>query len=84
MSVIPILIVASLTMALLFLGAFIWSVRSGQFDDTTTPSMRVLADEPNLKKTAREAGDETAPDPAGGNAENIQAVNLDRKQLKAP
>ena len=66
MSVIPILIVASLTMALLFLGAFIWSVRSGQFDDTTTPSMRVLADEPKLKKTAREAGDETAPDPAGG------------------
>ena len=46
MSVILILILASLAMALLFLGGFIWSVRSGQFEDTTTPSMRILGDEP--------------------------------------
>jgi cbb3-type cytochrome oxidase maturation protein len=46
MSVIFILILASLTMALLFLGGFIWAVRSGQFEDTHTPSMRVLTDEP--------------------------------------
>ena len=46
MSVILILILASLTMALLFLGGFIWAVRSGQFEDTCTPSMRVLTDEP--------------------------------------
>ncbi|MGI9543653.1 MAG: cbb3-type cytochrome oxidase assembly protein CcoS [Cyclobacteriaceae bacterium] len=25
-----------------FLGAFIWAVRSGQFDDTYTPSVRML------------------------------------------
>jgi cytochrome oxidase maturation protein, cbb3-type len=46
MSVILILILASLAMALLFLGGFIWAVKSGQFEDTLTPSMRVLADEP--------------------------------------
>jgi cbb3-type cytochrome oxidase maturation protein len=45
MSVILILIVASLAMALLFLGGFIWAVRSGQFDDTLTPSLRVLAED---------------------------------------
>jgi cbb3-type cytochrome oxidase maturation protein len=50
MGVILILILASLAMALLFLGAFIWSVRSGQFEDTTTPSLRVLADEPRPKE----------------------------------
>jgi cbb3-type cytochrome oxidase maturation protein len=46
MSVILILILASLALALLFLGGFIWAVRSGQFEDTCTPSMRILADEP--------------------------------------
>ena len=44
MSVILILILASLVMATVFLVGFIWSVRSGQYDDTTTPSMRVLMD----------------------------------------
>jgi cbb3-type cytochrome oxidase maturation protein len=28
-----------------FLGAFIWAVRSGQYEDTCTPSMRLLLDE---------------------------------------
>jgi cbb3-type cytochrome oxidase maturation protein len=46
MNVILILILASLAMALLFLGGFFWAVRSGQFDDTFTPSMRVLTEEP--------------------------------------
>ena len=46
MSVIIILILASLAMALLFLGGFIWAVRSGQFEDTLTPSLRVLPEEP--------------------------------------
>lgn len=45
MSVILILILASLAMALLFLGGFIWAVRSGQFEDTLTPALRVLTDE---------------------------------------
>jgi cbb3-type cytochrome oxidase maturation protein len=45
MSVIVILILASLSLALAFLGGFIWAVRSGQYEDTFTPSMRVLAEE---------------------------------------
>lgn len=45
MSVIVILLLASLAVATAFLGAFIWAVRSGQFDDTATPAMRVLTDE---------------------------------------
>jgi cbb3-type cytochrome oxidase maturation protein len=46
MSVVIILILASLAVALLFLAAFIWSVRSGQYEDTLTPAMRMLVDEP--------------------------------------
>lgn len=39
------LIGISLTMALIFLGAFVWSVRSGQQDDLYTPSVRILFEE---------------------------------------
>jgi cbb3-type cytochrome oxidase maturation protein len=42
MSVILILISASLFIALGFLGAFIWSVKSGQYEDDYTPSVRML------------------------------------------
>jgi cbb3-type cytochrome oxidase maturation protein len=45
MSVLFILISASLSLALLFLGAFIWSVKSGQYEDDYTPSVRILFDE---------------------------------------
>jgi cbb3-type cytochrome oxidase maturation protein len=47
MSVILLLIPLSVVIAAGFLAAFIWAVRSGQYEDTLTPSMRVLADEPN-------------------------------------
>ena len=42
MSAIFILIIASLLVALGFLVAFIWSVKSGQYDDDYTPSVRIL------------------------------------------
>lgn len=44
------LIVISLTIALVFLGFFLWTMRSGQFDDTYTPSVRMLFED----KTAKE------------------------------
>ena len=47
MNIILLLILASLTLALCALGAFIWAVRSGQFEDTCTPSMRVLTEDRN-------------------------------------
>lgn len=42
MSVIILLLGASLTVGLTFLAAFIWSVRSGQFEDDYSPAHRVL------------------------------------------
>jgi cbb3-type cytochrome oxidase maturation protein len=45
MSVILILIPVSVLVAAGFLAGFIWAVRSGQYDDTTTPSMRMLTDD---------------------------------------
>ena len=52
MGVIFVLIAFSLLVALIFLGAFFWAVRSGQFDDPQTPSIRMLFDdETNTNKT---------------------------------
>lgn len=45
MEVIFMLIGFSLLVALIFLGAFFWAVRSGQYDDAHTPAMRILFDE---------------------------------------
>jgi cbb3-type cytochrome oxidase maturation protein len=45
MSVIVVLICASLLVAAGFLAAFLWAVRNGQYDDKFTPSVRILFDE---------------------------------------
>lgn len=45
MGVIYIMIGASLLIAVFFLLAFLWSVRSGQMEDTVTPSIRMLFDD---------------------------------------
>jgi cbb3-type cytochrome oxidase maturation protein len=42
MSVIILLLVASISIAGLFLFAFIWNVKTGQYDDETAPAMRIL------------------------------------------
>ncbi len=46
MSVLIILLIASLSIALLFLGLFIWSVRDSQYDDGFSPPQRLLFDDP--------------------------------------
>ncbi len=45
MEIIYVLITVSLVVALIFLSAFFWSVKSGQFDDDYTPSVRILFDD---------------------------------------
>ena len=44
MSVIILLLIASISVAAIFLGAFLWSVKNGQYDDETSPPMRILFD----------------------------------------
>lgn len=44
MGVIIFLILFSLLVALTFLYAFFWAVKSGQFDDPQTPGIRMLFD----------------------------------------
>jgi cbb3-type cytochrome oxidase maturation protein len=45
MSIIFLLIPLSVVVAVGFLAGFIWAVRTGQYEDTCTPSMRLLLEE---------------------------------------
>ena len=63
MSVIIILIIISVIVAVFFLGIFIWAVKSGQFDDTVSPSIRMLfendkKESKNDQKRTKEKGKE--------------------------
>lgn len=53
MSVIVLLLFASIGVAFLFLIAFLWSVKSGQFQDEEGASMRMLFDEFSSKTTLK-------------------------------
>ncbi len=53
MSIIILLIGFSLLVATVFLFAFLWAVKNGQYEDRYTPSVRILfdSDNPNKKET---------------------------------
>jgi|LSQX01.2.fsa_nt_gb cbb3-type cytochrome oxidase maturation protein len=53
MSVMAILLVVSISVALLFLLAFIWSLKSGQFDDDFSPPRRILFDDKPKKQASK-------------------------------
>ncbi|MFM7485678.1 MAG: cbb3-type cytochrome oxidase assembly protein CcoS [Cytophagales bacterium] len=50
MNIVIALICISLSVAVLFLFAFLWGMRSGQFDDTYGPSVRMLFDDKSKEK----------------------------------
>ncbi len=54
MSVIYVLLAISITVAILFFIAFIVSVRSGQYDDSYTPSVRMLFEDELVKPNIAE------------------------------
>ncbi|MBA6313460.1 cbb3-type cytochrome oxidase assembly protein CcoS [Cellulophaga baltica] len=55
MSVIYILLAISILVAIVFFIAFIVSVKSGQYDDSYTPSVRMLFEDELVKKAPRKS-----------------------------
>lgn len=53
MSVIFVLLVASLSVAAFFLLAYWWSIRDGQFDDTFSPGHRIFYEEKKLNNSKK-------------------------------
>ena len=49
MSVIIILLIASISVAALFLAAFIWNIKTKQYEDEYSPPNRILFDDAPLK-----------------------------------
>lgn len=45
MNILYFLVGCSVLMALIFLGAFFWSLKNGQHDDVYTPGVRILFDD---------------------------------------
>ncbi|WP_340075651.1 cbb3-type cytochrome oxidase assembly protein CcoS [Leptobacterium sp. I13] len=54
MSVIYILITVSIAVAIVFFVAFITAVKSGQYDDSYTPSIRMLFEDELVKENKQE------------------------------
>ncbi|MCK5775654.1 MAG: cbb3-type cytochrome oxidase assembly protein CcoS [Bacteroidales bacterium] len=56
MTILFVLITVSAIVAIFFLFLFIWSVKTGQFDDSYTPSVRILFDDakPVEKKSKKD------------------------------
>lgn len=52
MSVIYVLLTISIIVAVIFFAAFIISVRSGQYDDSYTPSVRMLFEDELISETS--------------------------------
>ena len=50
MSVIYILLAISIAVAIVFFVAFIFAVKNGQYDDSYTPSVRILFEDELVKK----------------------------------
>ena len=60
MSVIIFLIILGILVAGGFLAGFIWAVKSGQYDDTESPAMRMLFDDAKpVKKKELDESDNT-------------------------
>ncbi|MCB9063036.1 MAG: cbb3-type cytochrome oxidase assembly protein CcoS [Halobacteriovoraceae bacterium] len=48
MNIVYFLIPIALLLGALFVGAFIWATKTGQYEDLDTPSHRILLDDDNI------------------------------------
>ena len=72
MNIIFLLILVSLVVAVGFLAAFIWAVKSGQYEDDYTPSVRMLFDDKPVGSGQSAAGSsQSATDAKQGDSESF-------------
>jgi cbb3-type cytochrome oxidase maturation protein len=74
MSVVYILVFVAIFMAGGFLVAFIWSVKNGQYEDTYTPSVRILFDDMPVKENSDQK--ERKEDKGNGKPENEESRSV--------
>ncbi len=64
MSVVYVVLPLAFLVAAAAVAAFVWAVRSGQFDDVDTPAWRVLHDEPDPASPKHSGEDSDSQDPS--------------------
>ena len=69
MSVFVLLMLFSIIVAIIFLVAFIWAVKTGQFDDPYSPSVRMLFDD-KIQNDEKEISEKTTSDDNSVNNDN--------------
>jgi cbb3-type cytochrome oxidase maturation protein len=74
MSVVIILVFVAIAMAGGFLVAFIWSVKNGQYEDTYTPSVRILFDDLPVKENSDQK--ERKEEKGNGKPENEESRSV--------
>ncbi|MDR7099045.1 cbb3-type cytochrome oxidase maturation protein [Lysobacter niabensis] len=57
MNILLLLVPLSLMLLLLAIGAFVWAVKRGQFDDLDTPGLDILVDDDEPPASAQEERD---------------------------
>jgi cbb3-type cytochrome oxidase maturation protein len=77
MNILVFLILASLGLALAALLGFIWAVKTGQFEDTCTPSIRVLMDD----LVPRRSG---TPSATSDRSRRREEAEIDQKSFSPP
>lgn len=77
MGVMIILLGASLLVGIIFLIAFIWSVKSGQFEDDFSPAHKILFDTP-IQKQENEISNQITQNNQSINGRNKKHKRLDR------
>ena len=55
MGIMPLLIICSILVAGGFLIAFLWATKNGQYDDMTTPSIKMLFEEQPSERAAEQS-----------------------------
>lgn len=56
MGIIILLLLASIGIAGLFLGGFLWALKSGQYDDVEGPAHRILFDDGTIDQSKEQKG----------------------------
>ena len=75
------MVFSAIIMAGAFLVAFIWSVKNGQYEDTYTPSVRILFDDPVVKSDAEKEKEKSRSDQSQLTEKKEKENRSDQSQL---
>ena len=75
MNIIFLLILVSLVIAIGFLAAFIWAVKSGQYEDDYTPSVRMLFEDKPASSLKHSGNPELTSGPAVDRSKALQPTS---------